>query len=174
MRHSATVEPKSAACRWYTKDRTVITLRPQDSAIFHRRIYVSDHAARHGNIAMLEWLMNKGRLDDTYAMQAAACTGNLRVIDWLKANYYSSDEHRNVPNVMWYAAKCGQLHVIKYLEADGCPLDASGCKYLFDRPGNDETKVYLHRGRPRTWSCRTHFTPCAWARAHRSDALSEQ
>jgi hypothetical protein len=170
MRYSASVRRAGGACLWDMDEKWCLLLWDPKNGYRCKHVYVYRHAIRDGNIAMLEWLFSQGRINPCAAFQLTAELGKMAVVEWLTDHYHPLRSYCP-SNIMWFATRSRNVDTVEHFVARGMSVHASGCEYI----GNHIYVIVmpiLHRGERAAWSC--SHSPCDWARAHRSDALSEQ
>jgi hypothetical protein len=106
-------------------------------------------AARHGNLAVLQYLRSMNCQWDANTCAYAATSGHLQILKWARANGcpWNTDTCRNAARnghfevLQWarangcpwedrtcaLAAKSGHLHILQWAHANGCPWDSFTC-----------------------------------------------
>ncbi len=81
------------------------------------------HAAGSGNLELVQWMRAYRYGWDSSVCAYAAEKGHLKVLQWLRSPDYQTYGD-NCPWDLWtcvYAAKSGHLEVLKWARANGCP-----------------------------------------------------
>ena len=98
--------------------------RLQRGGRLSRQEYLCQAAARSGQLEELQWLRANGCPWDRWTCSGAARGGHLEVLQWLRANGCPWDE--------WTcsrAARGGHLEVLQWAHANGCPWDEETCTF---------------------------------------------
>jgi len=85
---------------------------------------VSLIAARHGNLAVLQWLKEHEYQWNRWICTTAAENGHLDVLKYLHENHMTL-----YPMLSYSAALNGHLDIVKYLHENGCDWSWSMSKY---------------------------------------------
>ncbi len=112
-------------------------------------------AACGGQLAVLQWAIAHGVSRDDKICNLAAQYGHLGVLEWWEATA-AHREHLWNKGVCSYAANGGHLKVLKWLRRIGCPWDGTVCASAADGGHLEVLKWLRDRGCP--WNAETCAT----------------
>ena len=92
--------------------------RLQRGGRLSREEYLCQAAARSGHLEVLQWLRTNGCPWDSYTCMRAAQGGHLEVLQWARTNGCPWDEL-----ACMFAALGGHLEALQWSRANGCPWD---------------------------------------------------
>nr|WIL04759.1 ankyrin repeat-containing protein [Cedratvirus duvanny] len=81
-------------------------------------------AAKNGQLKVLQWARANGYSWNEDTCVYAAKEGHLEILQWLRANGCPWDEYTCA-----YTAENGHLKVLQWARANGCPWDENTCAY---------------------------------------------
>jgi len=91
-----------------------------------KHVSATNYAAQIGNLNVLTWLLENGCPMAINTFHSAAKGGHLIVLKWLKETWFGNATDAfplNDSCACFYAAKHGQWDALKWLVANGHPLD---------------------------------------------------
>ncbi len=141
--------------RWY-HDHLHYPLKKESSYI----------AARSGNVALLQWLCEKGCPWHAGACPGAAYGGHLEVLQWAHANGFP------LQGSSLAGASGGNLALLQWVRANGCPWDEETCSYAAE--GGHLAVLQWARANGCPWDEKTcanaakggHLAVLQWARTN--------
>ena len=126
-----------------------------------------DQALDFGNVRAVRRLMLRGNVKKAYMCAAAAASGQLGLLKYLRAGGSKWDK-----DTCTYAAKGGHLEVLKWARANKCPWDEWTCEYAAEAGHLETLKWACENDCPwDKWTCAHaakggHLEILKWARAN--------
>ena len=126
-----------------------------------------DQALDFGNVRAVRRLMLRGNVKKAYMCAAAAASGQLGLLKYLRAGGSKWDK-----DTCTYAAKGGHLEVLKWARANKCPWDEWTCEYAAEAGHLETLKLACENDCPwDKWTCAHaakggHLEILKWARAN--------
>lgn len=98
---------------------TLTRMKADDRYVFY--------AAEKGHLHVIKFLVSQGFFWNQWVCPFVANYGHLHVIQWILSDKcYTKDEY---DCIVYGAASCGQLHVLKWLKENGYSIDDATCAH---------------------------------------------